>query len=123
MRTIIAGPRDFSDILLVFSVIKRSGISISEVVTGDASGVDWIGACWGYLNRLPVKHFPARWDLFGNGAGPRRNIAMADYAHALIAIDMETKGTGHMIRTAKKMNLHYYVYHVQSNSVSCSGSL
>lgn len=43
-------------------------------------------------------------------AGFRRNKQMAEYADALIAIDLGTNGTKDMIEQAKKHNLKIYIY-------------
>jgi hypothetical protein len=110
VRTIIAGPRIFLDLNLVKLAVAESGFIITEVVTGDALGIDWLGAYWGYLNGIPVKHFPAKWEYWGRRAGPIRNGVMADYADALIAIwDGESGGTRDMIHKATKAELEKYI--------------
>lgn len=50
--------------------------------------------------------FKADWDKHGKAAGFKRNTEMAKYADALIAFwDGKSKGTKHMIDTAKSHNL------------------
>lgn len=50
----------------------------------------------------------------GKKAGIFRNIAMAEYAHALIAFwDGESKGTAHMIQAARERGLVVRVVHMQ----------
>jgi hypothetical protein len=61
--------------------------------------------------------FPAVWrdsgGAFDAGAGKRRNIEMAKYADALIAVwDGFSPGTGHMIQQARKHGLKLYVHSV-----------
>lgn len=111
MKTIIAGSRNINDLRLLERVIEKSGFEISEVVCGGARGVDDLGRKWaGNGNRIPLKLFPAKWDEFGKSAGYRRNVEMADYADALIAIwDGKSKGTKHMIDIANKKRLKVYV--------------
>lgn len=79
------------------------GIVCSEVVSGCARGVDrggeqYAAAC----GNLPIKRFPITqqdWRTHGKSAGPRRNLAMAQYADALLAFwDGRSRGTEDMVR-------------------------
>lgn len=115
MKTIIAGSRTITDLRLVEAVIEQSGFEITEVVCGGAKGVDDLGRKWaGNGNRIPVKMFPADWITYGRSAGHIRNTQMADYADALIAVwDGSSRGTKHMINTAKKKGLKVFVWIVK----------
>lgn len=117
MKTIIAGPRNITDILWVIAAVvsaELDGITVSEIVSGRARGVDQLGEQFAAANGIPVKGFPADWKQFGKRAGYLRNTQMADYAEALIAIwDGESKGTGHMIDIAKAKGLKVYVHYVR----------
>lgn len=113
MKTIIAGSRSINDLRLLEKVIEYSKFVITEVVCGGARGVDDLGRKWAHNgnNGIAVKLFPAKWDDFGKSAGYRRNVEMAEYADALIALwDGSSKGTKHMIDIAKKKGLNVYVY-------------
>ena len=114
MKTIIAGSRTITDIQIVEEAINNSQFDITEVVCGGARGVDDLGRKWaGNGNRIPVKLFPAKWDLFGKSAGYKRNAEMANYADALIAVwDGESRGTKHMIDNAKRKGLKVYVHQI-----------
>lgn len=110
MRVIIAGSRDIYDRALLEGAITASRFRISEVVCGMARGVDTIGRQWAEDNDVPVADFPADWDRFGKSAGYRRNLSMAQYADALIAVwDGHSKGTENMIYLARKHKLKIYV--------------
>lgn len=112
MKTIIAGSRDIYDYEVVLSAVKESGFEITEVVNGMARGVDTLGGLYGRSNGIPVKQFPADWDTYGKRAGVMRNVQMAEYADALIAVwDGKSRGTKHMIDTATKKGLKVYVFH------------
>lgn len=53
-----------------------------------------------------VQSFPADWQKNGKSAGYKRNEEMAQNSDALIAFwDGESKGTKHMIDTAKRYRL------------------
>ena len=69
MKVIIAGSRDIIDYQLVVDTIKESNFIITEVVCGEASGVDSLGKKWAIENNIPVKSFPAKWNKFGKSAG------------------------------------------------------
>ncbi|MEC6413617.1 DUF2493 domain-containing protein [Achromobacter xylosoxidans] len=114
MKVIVAGPRDFFDAGTVEAAINASGFDISELVHGNATGVD---ADAGYVARmrgLPVKAFPADWKTHGRAAGPIRNRQMAEYAQALVAVwDGKSRGTENMIEQAKKCMLKVYVHWIK----------
>jgi len=111
MKTIVAGPRDFTDRELVFNALTFAGEYITEVVSGGAKGVDALGEAWARENLIPIRRFPADWDYHGRKAGPIRNRQMAEYADQLLAFwDGESKGTGNMIRQAKARGLNVVVW-------------
>ena len=110
MKTIIAGTRSVEDYKLVVESITRSGYSITEVVSGCATGVDRLGEQWARANNIPIKEMPADWNRFGKSAGPMRNKQMADYADCAIIIwDGQSRGTRNMIENMIRRNKPYYI--------------
>lgn len=128
MKVIIAGSRTINDIKLITKAIEASQFDITEVVCGDAKGVDLLGSSWAHLNDIPVKHFPADWSnikvkgaqirenkygKYNAKAGIMRNEEMAKYAGkngGLIAIwDGKSTGTANMILTAHRHCLKVFV--------------
>lgn len=133
MKVIIAGSRKLHPIdSQIRSIIKQSGFEVTELVSGNAEGIDKAGEGWAQLEntfraRPPVSdplinitRFPARWsDITAPGAivrynragrpynvkaGFERNQKMAEYADALIAIwDGKSRGTADMIRRMEKL--------------------
>lgn len=96
---------------LVDTAVDNTTWSISEVVSGTANGIDRRGEQWAAKNNIPIKQFPAEWDVYGKSAGYVRNYVMAQYADALIAIwDGKSKGTLNMINTMANLNKPIYVY-------------
>jgi hypothetical protein len=105
MKTIIAGSRGLTGIKLVAKAIADAGwiLTISEVVSGGAVGIDRSGEWWAESNQVSVKRFAANWDdvsakheptkikinrygkEFNALAGHNRNDRMGDYADALLA--------------------------------------
>lgn len=104
MKVIIAGSRGIEDLELVRGLMSRFKRPVSLVVSGAARGVDTLGELWAKENAIPVKRFPAQWDLYGKAAGFRRNIEMAAYADVLAAISLNrSRGTEHMIMAMEEL--------------------
>jgi len=99
MKVIVAGSRTITSYRSVEKAIEKSPFKITELVCGMSRGVDLLGKRWAESHDIPVKEFPARWDIHGKVAGILRNQEMAFYAEALIAIwDGRSRGTFHMIK-------------------------
>ena len=115
LKTIIAGSRGIDQMRILELAIKQSQFDIIEVVSGNVGGVDSLGEQWAQINQIPTRLMPARWDLYGKSAGPKRNIEMVKYADALIAIwDGKSKGTKHLIEEANRQKLTVFVYLFES---------
>ncbi len=111
--TIIAGCRYLHDVDLVKEAVRLSGIKISQVVSGNANGIDRAGELYALIQGIPLRTFPANWNKYGRKAGLVRNKEMAEYAQALIAIwDGESPGTRHMINQAFNHGLFTFVHRV-----------
>lgn len=117
---IIAGSRGISlSVPAVCDILRTAGYTrdrlwaehkglkyLSEVVSGDARGVDSSGWAFAYQYDVPIRHFPADWDKHGKAAGPIRNKEMAQYADELVLVwDGESRGSAHM----KSMALAYFL--------------
>lgn len=113
MKTIIAGSRSFrhsADQELIETAVRISGFQVSEVISGMAYGIDRLAVGWAMRHRIPVREVYAQWGVHGRAAGYMRNMQMAEYGEALIAIwDGESRGTRHMIEHARKLGLPTYV--------------
>lgn len=119
MKIIIAGSRTINDYQKLERVIWRlrnfENWEITEIISGGARGVDQMGERWARENNVPVKKFIPNWDKHGKSAGILRNIEMAKYSDALIALwDGESRGTLHMIAQANKNLLNVYVSTIRS---------
>ena len=86
-KLIIAGSRTIKDYQWLCDAIERSGYTdITEVVSGkEPNGVDALGERWAKEHGIPVKEFPADWNL-GLRGGPIRNGQMAKYADAVLIL-------------------------------------
>lgn len=114
MKVIIAGSRsagEYMNFLDVEKAVLQSGFVISEVVSGTARGADRLGEQFAESYRIPIKRFPAAWEVHGRSAGYIRNSEMANYADALIALwDYNSRGTKHMIDLARDKGIPVFVY-------------
>ena len=114
MKVIVAGSRTIEDMETVEKAIAAAGYDVVEIVSGMARGVDTIAVQWAQECKIPVAKFPADWDKFGKSAGYRRNVQMADYADALVAVwDGVSRGTGHMIDIMRLQNKPVFIYKVE----------
>jgi hypothetical protein len=113
MKVIVAGTRTVRDPAIVSAAIGASPFHITEIVEGDAPGVDRIAGFLANQWKVPCKRFPANWALYGDAAGPRRNQQMAEYAEGLIAVwDGVSRGTADMITRATVRKLPVFIYRI-----------
>jgi len=116
MKTIIAGSRDIKEVDWELAVALYGCPfydQITEIVSGNCRGADKAGERFARIANIKLTVFPANWHTHGKKAGYIRNVAMANYADALIAIwDKKSKGTKHMIDIAKKKGLKVFVHEI-----------
>ena len=117
-RVIIAGSRDFADYEHLSQTMDRllSNVMKTEdivIICGKARGADTLGDRYAKEHGLEVQYFPAEWKKHGKSAGYIRNTEMAKNADALVAFwDKKSRGTKHMIETAKTYGLKIRVKYV-----------
>jgi hypothetical protein len=115
MKVIIAGSRGITRYSIVEKAVIASKFLITQVVSGGARGVDRLGIKWAKRNDVPFTVMPAAWMSLDGGrnmqAGFERNVRMADYADALIAVwDGFSGGTKHMMQCmGKRAKPIYYI--------------
>lgn len=125
MKTIIAGPRDYSDYDDFCQHIEKVTWTITSVVSGgcqwgkpNRQNTDQMGERWcrEFLNKEP-EVYPAEWDKRGLRAGPLRNAGMASIptvTHCIVFWDGKTKKSGSrdMINKAIMHSLTLKVFHI-----------
>lgn len=112
MKIIVAGSRSITSRRVVSEAIEKSGwrFELTELVCGGAPGVDTVAHDLCFDCYIPIRMYLADWKTYPRGAGRHRNLAMAQYADALVAVwDGKSPGTKHMIETARRMGLQVYV--------------
>lgn len=74
------------------------GLTVTEVVSGGAPGIDKCGEDFARCRDLALRRFPADWAYHGKAAGPIRNKEMAEYADAALIFCREqpTPGSSNM---------------------------
>ena len=113
MKLIIAGSRTITDYQVLREAIKKIEENITEIVSGGAEGVDRLGEKYAKENDLPLRKFPAFWDIHGKAAGPIRNWQMADYADvALVIWDGKSKGSQNMIKTMQELGKKVIIHEI-----------
>jgi hypothetical protein len=111
MRIIVTGGRAFTDRALVWMTLSDwdSQHGIDSVVQGMANGADRLARQWACFYRRVVINYPANWQTFGFGAGPKRNEAMARSAAADALISFAGgRGTSDMVARAKAHGIRHY---------------
>ena len=125
---IVAGSRSFTDYEIAKPVlndfISSKDLNIKPtIICGMAKGADMLGYNYAKEYDLPIKEYPANWDLYQKRAGHIRNEQMAKYASdnghgVLIAFwDGESKGTASMIDLAKKYKLETHVFNLKGENI------
>jgi len=113
MILIIAGGREFDDYEYFCEVVDdylNKNDSIHKIISGGARGVDTMARIYCEEKNIDFQEFPADWDTFGKGAGPIRNKKMAQVGTHLLAFwDLQSRGTKHMIETARNLDLEVFV--------------
>ena len=125
LRVIVAGGRDFTNVNVMATALNNLQdvdhvIEIEKLtlICGMARGADLTAYKLFKEVGLPVEAYPADWDQHGKQAGYIRNTQMAGVADMLIAFwDGESKGTAHMIDTARKHHLNVLVFNYEGNPI------
>lgn len=111
MNIVIAGGRDFTNIVVAYKCIAELVTDNDIIISGHASGADTIGELYARDNNLKYELYPADWNKYGRSAGPIRNEQMAKIADRVIVFwDGKSRGTKSMISLAQKYNCELYIF-------------
>ena len=115
MKIIVAGSRCFNDYNKLSKVLDeyigtKCGV---KIISGGARGADLLGERYAIEHGIEVERHPAEWDKYGKFAGLKRNEDMArsvGESGILFAFwDGISRGTGAMIKYAKKYGLEIHI--------------
>ncbi len=106
-RVVIAGSRNFNDYRLFSAVVDKYLSRIRKeyeliILSGHCRGTDLMAERYAKENEFGLEIFPADWERYGRGAGPKRNKQMADKADYAIAFSSDGSGTKSLIGYAEK---------------------
>ena len=122
MKCIIAGSRSITDYKILQDEVKKSGFDITEIVSGNASGVDKLGEQYAREHKILLKVMPAKWGKHGRSAGHIRNREMAEYVGKegglILIYDGKSPGSTSMLNIAKSLGLKIHVRIVDAKSTS-----
>lgn len=86
-------------------VLAERGWRPDMVISGCAQGVDSIGQQWAEHYHVYVVEIPARWDQYGDSAGPRRNEMMARLCDAAVVFPHpDGRGSQDLLRRLRSHN-------------------
>jgi hypothetical protein len=98
LKVAIVGSRGFPNLQLVIDYVN-SLPEDTEIVSGEARGVDRAAKNAALARGLKYTGFPADWDTYGKSAGFRRNVDVVEYADEIVAFRYNySPGTSHMIK-------------------------
>lgn len=110
MRITIGGCRDFCD-YEIFSKFVAEYIENEcrgekiIILSGHCSGTDLMAERYAKEKEYDLEIFPAEWDKYGRGAGPKRNKEMVEKSDRVLAFwNGKSRGTKNLVETAKKLN-------------------
>ncbi len=106
---LICGGRDFTDKEMFNSamsdLVHLRGMP-SVVVQGGAKGADTLARSWAQQHALKIVTEKAKWNVFGNSAGPIRNQVMLDkYSPDFVIAFPGGRGTADMVRRSREAGI------------------
>jgi hypothetical protein len=115
VKTIITGSNDLKNMSWVEYAMSVCGWDITEVVTGEAVGVDAEAGRLAYERKIPIKQFLKDKTIKHSTARALKNILdKTNYAEALIVIQCSKSSTlKNTIELAEKKGLKVYVHKVR----------
>lgn len=114
MKVIIAGSRNITGMRFLTEALRGLDWDITEIISGGARGADTLGEKYAREHKIKLTRQLPQWKVHGKGAGFIRNAEMAEMADGLIALwDGESRGTKHMIDTARKKGLEVLIHTVR----------
>ena len=123
-RVVVAGSRNYHNyqeakIFIDFCVQNIRKEYVLVFVSGGCRGADLLGERYAAENGFQIQRYHADWERFGKGAGPKRNLRMAEVGDYIICFwDGYRKGTQSMIQYASQMGKPLRVRKISCSSFS-----
>lgn len=101
------GGRDYQDRNAVYNALNKIHAKHPNItiLTGAATGADWIAQDWALAHERPFIGVPAEWATYGKSAGPRRNTMLLHYLPNGVVAFPGGDGTADMCRQAEAAGL------------------
>ena len=118
MRLVIAGSRSFSDYNRAEAFINHcvAQLSPSEpliILSGGCRGADRLGERYADKYCLCIERHLPQWQLYGKGAGPKRNRTMVDGCDAVVCFwDGKSRGTHSLITYCEQQEKPLFILNV-----------
>jgi len=106
MKVLVCGSRHFQDYDLLKKTLDEH--EITEIIHGGARGADTLSSNYSRGRNVPVRVWPANWEVYGRRAGPIRNSQMLKEGQPEYVIAFrgpESRGTQNMIDQATKAGI------------------
>ena len=108
MRAICCGDRNWKDKELIKATLIE--YKVSEVVEGECRGADTLSRLAAKELGIKVIPEPAKWNQYGHGAGPIRNLKMLNVYNPELVLAFhdkiwKSKGTADMIDKANNVGV------------------
>lgn len=99
MKICVCGGRNYTEYKVLSKVLNeaRQIYGPFTLVHGDAKGADSMAKNWAISNNVEHQAYPAKWDVFGDSAGPIRNRQMLDAGFDMLIAFPGGRGTANMI--------------------------
>lgn len=98
-KTAVIGSQTYTNYKELEQVLDA--LDVKLIVSGGARGADRLAELYASARSLPIEVHEAKWDLYGKGAGFRRNIQIIDSCDEVVAFwNGRSPGTRHSITYA-----------------------
>lgn len=105
MRFTVTGGRDYWNRVIIWDVLSLFPRRGTELLVGDASGLDTVAAEFGEKLGFSVTKFVADWKNHGLAAGPIRNKNILAKEPSFVIAFPGGKGTENMVKQAKEKGI------------------
>ncbi len=109
MKIAVVGSRDFDDYEFLKKILDYH--PCTKIISGGAPGADTLAKQYSAEKGIPMKEFPANWDVYGKSAGYIRNKQIVEVSDEVVAFwNKKSRGTKHTIDLANDANKPVHIY-------------
>ena len=123
MIVLVCGSRNWKNKQIIYdALVKLHDHSVTTIIEGEAKGADLLAREAALKLGIEVIGVPAVWEKYGKAAGTIRNrrmleIMMPDLVLAFHEDFNNSKGTGDMVKVAKKNKIPVIVINDQNKTI------